>query len=275
MLGKRRLLIVDSSDSTRAILFKEISAKAPDLDIIACSSGREAMTAVRRFDFEVITTGINLPDTDGYQLIEDIRQTPRNKDTAIFVVSGDTETRITGTDLDDSKAVTAYFDKAEGHKSLVKFILNFLGSQNELPVKILYVDKSATSTAITTTILQKNGVDYFHFKEAPDALDFLREDIKDNGSCSIDVMITDLTLSGNMHGFELIQAIRNDLELDYLALPILLMTIEPGEDERTDFTGIFGAGTNDFITKPVDESDLLARLQTLVNIKRQSEALNP
>ena len=155
------------------------------------------------------------------------------------------------------------------------FILNFLGSHNELPVKILYVDKSATSTAITSTILQKNDVEFLHFKEALDALDFLKEDIKKNGNCSIDVMITDLTLSGSMHGFELIQAIRNDLELDYLALPILLMTIEPGEDERTDFTGIFGAGTNDFITKPVDESDLLARLQTLVNIKRQSEALNP
>jgi CheY-like chemotaxis protein len=275
MPGKRRLLIIDASDSTRAILFKEISDKAPDLDIIACNNGREAMTAARRFDFEVITTGIDLPDMDGYQLIEEIRRTPKNRDTAIFVVSGDTDTRITGTDLDDSKAVTAYIDKAEGHKSLVTFILNFLGSQNELPVKILYVDKSATSTAITTTILQKNGVEYFHFKDAPDALDFLREDIKDNGSCSMDVMITDLTLSGNMHGFELIQAIRNDLELDYLALPVLLMTIEPGEDERTDFTGIFGAGTNDFITKPVDESDLLARLQTLVNIKRQSEALNP
>jgi CheY-like chemotaxis protein len=275
MPGKRRLLIIDSSESTRAILFKEISDKAPDLDIIACSSGREAMTAVRRFDFEVITTGIDLPDTDGYQLIEEIRRTPKNKDTAIFVVSGDIDTRITGTDLDDSKAVTAYIDKAEGHKSLVTFILNFVGSQNELPVKILYVDKSATSTAITTTILQKNGVEYFHFKDAPDAIEFLRTDIKDNGSCSMDVMITDLTLSGNMHGFELIQAIRNDLGLDYLALPVLLMTIEPGEDERTDFTGIFGAGTNDFITKPVDESDLLARLQTLVNIKRQSEALNP
>jgi CheY-like chemotaxis protein len=275
MLGKRRLLIIDSSDSTRAILFKEISAKAPDLDIIACSTGREAMTAVRRFNFEVITTGINLPDTDGYQLIEEIRQTPKNKDTAIFVVSGDIDTRITGTDLEDSKAVTAYIDKAEGHKSLVAFILTFLGSKNELPVKILYVDKSATSTAITTSILQKNGVEYLHFKDAPDALDFLREDIKDNGGCSMDVMITDQTLSGNMHGFELIQAIRNDLKLDYLALPVLLLTIEPGEDERTDFTSIFGAGTNDFITKPVDESDLLARLQTLVNIKRQSEALNP
>ena len=88
-------------------------------------------------------------------------------------------------------------------------------------------------------------------------------------------MITDLMLSAKMTGFELIQTIRNDLELDYLTLPILLMTIEPGEDEKTDFTGIFGAGTNDFITKPVDETDLLTRLQTLVNIKRQSEALNP
>ena len=88
-------------------------------------------------------------------------------------------------------------------------------------------------------------------------------------------MITDLMLSSGMTGFELIQAVRNDLALDYLTLPILLMTIEPGEDEKTDFTGIFGAGTNDFITKPVDEEDLLSRLQTLVNIKRQSEALNP
>ena len=32
---------------------------------------------------------------------------------------------------------------------------------------------------------------------------------------------------------------------------------------------------NRAITKPVDESDLLARLQTLVDVKRQSEALNP
>ena len=87
-------------------------------------------------------------------------------------------------------------------------------------------------------------------------------------------MITDLMLSAQITGFELIQAVRNELNLDYLTLPILLMTIEPGEDEKTDFTGIFGAGTNDFITKPVDESALIERLQNLVNIKRQSEALN-
>ena len=275
MPAKRRILIIDSSDSTRTILFREITDKAPDLDIIACSSGREALTAARRFEFEIITTGINLPDTDGYQLIEEIRKTPKNRDTAIFVVSGDTDTRVTGTNLANDKAVTAYIDKAEGHKSLVTFILNYLASHNEMPVKILYVDKSATSTAITTGILQKNNIEFRHFREADDSIEYLKADLEKNGSCTVDVMITDLTLGSGMHGFDLIQKIRNELALDYLALPILLMTIEPGEDERTDFTGIFGAGTNDFITKPVDEADLLSRLQVLVNIKRQSEALNP
>ena len=275
MPGKRRILLIDSSDSARTILFKEISSRAPDLDIIACGSGKEAMTAVKRFEFEIITTGISLPDTDGYQLIEQIRQSPKNKDTAIFVVSGDTDTRVIGADMEDTDAVTAYFDKAEGHKSLVNFILNFLGTQSELPVKILYVDKSATSTAITTGILDRNDIQYYHFRDAGEALEFLKQDIADNSGCSIDVMVTDLMLTSSMNGYELIQTIRNDLELDYLTLPVLLMTIEPGEDERTDFTAIFGAGTNDFITKPVDEDDLLKRLQTLINIKRQSEALNP
>jgi CheY-like chemotaxis protein len=274
MPGKRRLLLIDSSDSARTILFKEISSSAPDLDIIACGSGKEALTAVKRFEFEIITTGISLPDMDGYQLIEQIRNTPKNKDTAIFVVSGDTETRIIGGDIEDTNAVTAYFDKAEGHKSLVNFILNFLGTEDEFPVKLLYVDKSATSTAITTSILDKNNIQYHHFREAEEAIKFLKEDLETTPNSSFDVMVTDLMMSSGMTGFELIQAVRNDLGLDYLALPILLMTIEPGEDEKTDFTGIFGAGTNDFITKPVDEEDLLTRLQTLVNIKRQSEALN-
>ena len=274
MPGKRRILLIDSSDSARAILFKEISSRAPDLDIIACSSGREAITAARRFEFEIITTGIDLPDTDGLELVDDIRKTPKNKNTAIFVVSGNTDTRVTGTKLDDNKAVTAYIDKAEGHQMLVKFLLDYLASHNDMPVNVLYVDKSATSTAITTAILKKHGIGFRHFPEAQQAIEFLRQDLEQNQHCSMDLMITDLMLSGDMHGFDLIKTVRNDLELDYLSLPVLLMTMEPGEDERTDFTGIFGAGTNDFITKPVNESDLLGRLQNLINIKRQSEALS-
>ena len=60
MSAKRRILLIDSSDSARTILCNEISSRAPDLDIIACASGKEAMTAVKRYEFEIITTGISL-----------------------------------------------------------------------------------------------------------------------------------------------------------------------------------------------------------------------
>jgi DNA-binding response OmpR family regulator len=274
MFNKHRLLLVDSSNSVRSILYNEIAKRMPSLDIIACATAKEALTAIKRFEFEIITTSIDLSDMDGYKLIEQVRKSGKNKDTAIFVVSGDTDTRIVGDDMDDTNAVTAYIDKAEGHQALVSFILNFLGEDTTVPIKVLYVDKSATSTAITTSIMEKNDVAYTHFKEAEDALDFLRQDFAENHRCTVDMLIVDIMLSSQMNGIDLIQNIRKELEFDYLALPALLLTIEPGEDDRTDFTGIFGSGTNDFMTKPINPTDLLNRIRTLVNIKRQNEALN-
>lgn len=274
MLFKKRLLIIDASDSARTILFKELLQNLPDIDIIACGTAKEALTATRRFDFEIITTGLSLPDMSGSAMINEIRNQNKNRDTPIFVVSGDTSTSIMDTQEDNTNtAITAYFDKAEGHKALVNFICNFLGKEDTVSAKILYVDQSATSAAITTSILEKNNFNFTHVKNGESALNELRLDFDTNQTCSFDVLICDLTLTREMPGFELIQKIRKELNYDYLTLPILLMTVEPGKDEVTDFTGIFGAGTNDFITKPITEEALIDRVINLINIKRQSEAL--
>lgn len=273
MLFKKRLLIIDSSGSARTILFKELQSSLPELDIIACGTAKEALTATKRFYFEIITTGLSLPDMDGHDMIAEIRKQPKNTDTPIFVVSGDTHTHIIDADNDDAKAITAYFDKAEGHSSLVNFICNFLGSDNSTSARILYVDPSATSSAITRSILDKNNFNYLHVKDAETALNELQLDFDTNKKCTFDVLITDLTLNRQMSGFDLIQKIRKELNFDYQTLPILLMTVEPGDGEHTDFTGIFGAGTNDFITKPISEDVLVERVINLINIKRQNEAL--
>lgn len=246
----------------------------PEIDIIACANAKEALTATKRFNFEIITTGLSLPDMDGYDMIAEIRKQNKNRDTPVFVVSGDTHTHIVDVDNDDANAITAYFDKAEGHKALVNFICDFLSKENTLYARILYVDQSATSAAITTSILDKNHFNFMHVKDGETALNELRMNGTDNGLNNYDIVITDLTLTRHMSGFQLIQAIRNELNYNYLALPILLMTVEPGMDEKTDFTGIFGAGTNDFITKPITEEKLIERVVNLINIKRQNEALN-
>jgi DNA-binding response OmpR family regulator len=274
MLYKKRVLIIDTSDSARTILFKQLQSQMPDIDIIACGTGREALTATNRFQFEIITTGLSLPDMDGYELIAEIRKQNKNKETPVFVVSGDTHTHIVDPENDDANAITAYFDKAEGHSALVSFIKDFMHRESTLYARILYVDPSATSAAITNSILEKNHFNYLHIKDGETALNELRLDYNKNYQCTYDLLITDLVLDNRMDGFTLIQTIRKELEFDYMTLPILLMTIEPGMDEKTDFTGIFGAGTNDFITKPITEEKLIERVANLINIKRQNEALS-
>ena len=274
MLFKKRLLIIDASDSARTILYKELLTNLVDIDIIACGTAKEALTATNRYNFEIITTGLSLPDMDGYEMITQIREQQKNRDTPIFVVSGDTHTEIVDIDNDDTvAAITAYFDKAEGHKALVNFIINFLGKDNAIAAKILYVDPSATSAAITNSILDKNNFNFLHIKDGETALNELKIDFDTNNKCSYDVLITDLSLTRNLSGFDLIQTVRKELEYDFQTLPILLMTVEPGDGEKTDFTGIFGAGTNDFITKPISEETLIERVLNLINIKRQNEAL--
>lgn len=274
MLFKKRLLIIDASDSARTILYKQLLTSLTDIDIIACGSAKEALTATKRYSFEIITTGLALPDMDGYEMIAEIRRQQKNRDTPVFVVSGDTQTHIIDVDEDNTNtAITAYFDKAEGHSALVNFIINFLGQDSEIAAKILYIDPSATSAAITTSILNKNNFNFLHIKNGETALNELRMDYDKNLRCTYDVLITDLTLTREMTGFDLIQNVRKELQYDFQTLPILLMTVEPGEDEKTDFTGIFGAGTNDFITKPISEETLVERVLNLINIKRQNEAL--
>jgi len=274
MRSRSRILIIDYSDVARTILFRKLQTELSDVEIIACGSGKEAITAATRYEFDIITTSIDLPDINGYQLIEKIRSIPKNQDTAIFVVSGNNDNTITEEfNVDETKAVTAYFDKADEHKSLVSFIADFLQKSDIKTARIIYVDNSATSAAITSAILKRQGFHFQHFKSSEQGLLFIKNDIEQHGYCTYDIVITDILLTGTMIGYDLVKTIRNEYKLDYLTLPILLLTAEPDENEKTDFTGIFGAGTNDFLTKPISEDDLIERLQLLINIKRQHEAI--
>ncbi|MDJ0833881.1 MAG: response regulator [Gammaproteobacteria bacterium] len=275
MLYNKRVLIIDGSDSTRTILFKELSSTLPDLDIIACGSAKEAITACRRFQFEIITTGLALPDMDAFAMLDEIRKQIKNRNTPVFVVSGDTHTHIVDPENDDANMVTAYFDKAEGHHALVKFISDYLSKESTLNAKVLYVDHDDSSSAVTTSILNKNHFKYLHVKQGQSAIRELEKDFRAHQRCSYDVLITDMHLTQEMTGFELIQKIRNELDFDFQMLPILLITQGPGDNENTDFTAMFGAGTNDFISRPVTEEDLIERIMNLLNVKRQSEALAP
>jgi PAS domain S-box-containing protein len=83
-----------------------------------------------------------------------------------------------------------------------------------------------------------------------------------------DLMLLDVLMPGGMDGFETCRCLKqNPLTRD---IPVLFLTVL---DQTIDKVQGFAAGGLDFISKPVEHAEVLARVQTHLNIRRLQQAL--
>jgi two-component system cell cycle response regulator len=110
-----------------------------------------------------------------------------------------------------------------------------------------------------------------HTSTAEQALELLDEACDKNGAQdTYDVLITDFYLKGRLTGGDLLHAIRARYHFSQQELPVLVLT---SDDETQKQIEVFHAGANDFVTKPIVEEILMARLRALLLIKHQYDAL--
>ncbi len=83
-----------------------------------------------------------------------------------------------------------------------------------------------------------------------------------------DVVLLDVMMPG-MSGFEVCRRIRADPET--ATLPIVMVT---ALQEMADRVQALEAGADDFLAKPVDDVEVVARVRSLVRVKRQRDALD-
>jgi putative two-component system response regulator len=84
----------------------------------------------------------------------------------------------------------------------------------------------------------------------------------------IDLILLDVMMPG-MDGFEVTRRIRQDMALRMI--PIILVTALRETQDRVK--GI-DAGCDDFISKPIDKMELLARVHSLLKVKAYNDLLN-
>jgi putative two-component system response regulator len=85
---------------------------------------------------------------------------------------------------------------------------------------------------------------------------------------SPDLVLMDIRMPGR-DGFSVCEAIKSRDATRLL--PVVLMT---GSTERADRVRAIEAGADDFLTKPVDEIELKARVRSLVRLKRYTDDLD-
>jgi len=262
-------MVVDGSEVSRTIISRILKAEMPKTSIITCGSGEEALThlAIERYD--LITTSLMLPDMDGLDLARTARQSDNHHYTPIVVVSGDADERLLSEGFE--AGVTDYFDKSLGYHEFVEFIKNITRRTAGLVGRVLYVEDSKTAAMVTRHIMEKHGLKITHTTNAEHALQLLDEASKqapqDGG---FDIIITDFYLQGKMTGGDLLHAVRTRLHYSHQEMPVLVVTVSDSAEKQAE---VFHAGANDFVSKPIVEEILLARIYSLLLIKQQFNAL--
>jgi two-component system chemotaxis response regulator CheY len=82
----KTILIVEDSATTRALI-RAVIEEMNDYETMEASSGFEALKVLPSREFDLIITDINMPDINGLELINFIRQNESYKHLPIIIVS--------------------------------------------------------------------------------------------------------------------------------------------------------------------------------------------
>lgn len=261
-----RVMVVDGSKVARTLIGRLLQKDLPGATVIACETGAEAEKALHDGVVDLVTTALSLPDMDGAVLAKYVREHAPQAYIPIVAVSGDVQERLQRREIGDE--ITDYFDKAAGYAALTDFIRGYVAPADHAEGTVLYVEDSRVVALATSRMLKGYGLTVQHAGSAEEAVEFLGN-AQDKGGIGADVVLTDVSLKGEMSGGDLLEWIRFDLQLGKGQLPVLVMT---GDENPVNQAALLKAGANDLVEKPVEERLLMTKLMFQLRVVKRRRA---
>ncbi len=125
--------------------------------------------------------------------------------------------------------------------------------------RVLVVDDQPPNIRLLEAILTPRGYDVRAASSGEEALAAIDEG-------DVDLVLLDIVMPG-MDGYQVCRAIRERPATAYL--PVVMVTAS-GDEQKIK---ALEAGADDFLTKPVNQSELLARVASLARIKRYQDTI--
>jgi class 3 adenylate cyclase/CheY-like chemotaxis protein len=126
--------------------------------------------------------------------------------------------------------------------------------------KILVVDDTPQNIKVLDAILSPRGYRVVTARSGAEALQKVRDEAPD-------LVLLDILMPG-MSGYEVAQRLRADPTTG--VLPIVMVTALGAQEEKVK---AIEAGADDFLTKPVNQLELLARVKSLLRIKQYHDTI--
>ena len=138
--------------------------------------------------------------------------------------------------------------------------MNNLNTTQSLPANILIVDDNPQNLQVLAKILQENNYEIEFATNGEASLKWLKDK-------KFDLILLDINMPG-MSGFEVCSKIRSNQKLNNV--PVIFLS---ADTDRESILKGFDLGAQDYVTKPFDSRELLARVRTHLALKESHEKL--
>lgn len=278
-----RVLVVDDVEANARLLEARLSADY--FEVRTAGSGAEALQICARERADVVLLDVMMPGMDGFEVCRRLKTEPRTQHIPVIMVTAldQPSDRVRGLEagaddfltkpVDDLALITRVRNLAR-LKMLTDEMLMRASTEEQLGFaanlgsrlddldrggRILFVEDGDRSAA---RVMEALGSEFEVVRETAPALAILR--LPDG---KFDLMIVSLNLE-HADGLRLCSQVRS---LDRTRhLPVLVIA-ESGDDSRL-LRGL-DMGVNDYVIRPIDANELLARVRTQVRRKRFTDHL--
>ena len=258
-----RVMVADGSRLVRKLIADVLERELPGVQVIGCSSIAEARAALEQGPVDLVTTALSLADGDGLELARSVREAAGQAYVPVIVVSGDAQQHLVERRF--TEYVTDYFDKSLGHDALAEFIRGYVQPQSIPGATVLYIEDSRVVAEATRRMLERQQVKVIHVITAEEAFALLTAESLGRLTDQIDVVLTDVTLKGELSGRDVVERIRVDFGYGKRRLPVLVMT---GDSNPHNQSELLRAGANDLVQKPIEERLLVTKVLFQLRLAR-------
>ena len=213
----RRILAVDDDPIVRMQLEELLGEKGYEVE--TASDGNEAIERALTHPPDVMILDLMMPETDGFAVLDRIRQEPETHDLPVIILTAKDLTRTELIHLRETVhhiIAKKVMDRNELRRKLQNALENISISDPEKkdsPLFLVVEDNDVSSLQIRS-VLEERGYRVFTVCNGTEAVEFLDRQIPD-------AMILDLMMP-EMDGFQLLSQIRSVPETS--ALPVLVLT---------------------------------------------------
>jgi CheY-like chemotaxis protein len=259
----RQLLVVEDDPAEQMSIGELIGHE--DIEITSAGTGAEALKLMRERTFDCVVLDLRLPDISGFELLTEVQQDPRLRDTPIVVFTGRELTDDEETEL-RKKAKSIVLKGVRSPERLLDETALFLHRviadmpaakqqmietlhQSDEPLqgrKVLVVDDDIRNIFALNSLLERHSMQVISATTGHDAISIV-EKTDDLALVLMDIMMPE------MDGYETMRRIRGNPK--FRMLPIIALTAKAMKGDREK---CLEAGASDYVAKPVNTDQLLS-----------------